>query len=173
MHRTEWMFDGHSLEPHAGRIGELFRRLEIRSALDYGCGKGRQYEGKKLHVQCDWGLMPALYDPGVIRFSTLPNGPFDAVICTDVMEHVPETLVAEVLSRIFSRATKLVYLAISTRLAVKKLPNGENAHCTVKPPEWWMARLSEHLQNQQLEVSFQGNPDEAPVVYSLNEATHV
>ena len=169
MHRRgAWVFDGHSLEPHAQRIGELIRTLGVTSALDYGCGKGRQYEEKRLHELHEWGFKPALYDPGVPGYATLPTQTFDAVICTDVLEHVHESLLPDVLSQIFARGRKLVYLAISTRLAEKRLPNGENAHCTVHDADWWMNTLSTHRSTQHVEVSFQGAKDAAPVVRIMN-----
>ena len=61
----------------------------------------------------------------------------------------------------------MVYLNISIRLAVKKLPNGENAHCTVKQPDWWMNLISKHAMGQLTEVSFQAGSDTQPIVHSL------
>jgi hypothetical protein len=40
-----------------------------------------------------WGVESIrCYDPGYPPFSTLPEGRFDGVICTDVLEHCPEEL---------------------------------------------------------------------------------
>lgn len=166
MHRKRWVFDGQSLNPHAERIGQLLRETHSTTALDFGCGKGLQYQQHRLHEVHDWRLTPSLYDPGVRAFASLPDGPFDAVICTDVLEHVPEVFVDETLHQIFSRSLRLVYLNISTRLAVKKLPNGENAHCTVKAPDWWMNRIQNHVTGQLMEASFQGHPGTTPIVHS-------
>lgn len=168
MHRTRWVFDGQSLTPHAERIGQLLRETNSKTALDFGCGKGLQYKEHRLHQVHHWGLMPSLYDPGLSALATLPDGPFDAVICTDVLEHVPELFVEETLHKIFSRASRMVYLNISIRLAVKKLPNGENAHCTVKQPDWWMNLISKHAMGQLTEVSFQAGSDTQPIVHSLS-----
>ena len=167
MHLTKWVFDGQSLAPHAQRIGQLLRETHSKTALDFGCGKGLQYQQHRLHEVHDWGLMPSLYDPGVKAFAVLPDGPFDAVICTDVLEHIPALFINETLHKIFSRSTRMVYLNISIRLAVKKLPNGENAHCTVKQPEWWMNFVLKHAKGQFVEVSFQGPPDSQPIVHSI------
>ena len=171
MHLRPSMFDGQSLAPHAERIGQLLRQTGSTTALDFGCGKALQYKHHRLHEVHGWGLVPSLYDPGVGALAKLPDGPFDAVICTDVLEHVPEPFVHEVLHDIFSRARRLVYLNISTRLAVKRLPNGENAHCTVHPADWWMHRVREHATRQLLvEASFQGSDGTAPVIHTLSPA---
>jgi hypothetical protein len=34
-----------------------------------------------------------------------------------------------------------VFASIASFPAIKSLPNGENAHCTVRPPEWWAGLL--------------------------------
>ena len=42
-----------------------------------------------------------------------------------------------VIDEMFSLARKFVYANIACYPAVKLLPNGKNAHCTVRPPQWW------------------------------------
>ncbi|HKZ43150.1 MAG TPA: hypothetical protein VJ044_19485, partial [Candidatus Hodarchaeales archaeon] len=59
----------------------------------------------------------------------------------DVLEHVPEEEIDEVLKEIFEYAQKFVFLSISTKLADKKFPDGENVHVCVKPPDWWLEKL--------------------------------
>jgi SAM-dependent methyltransferase len=142
MHENLDMFKGKSLIKHAETIGKLVNALGAESILDYGCGKGHQYHKDKLHEVYFNGIIPELYDIGVPEYSTIPEDKFDAVICTDVMEHIPEEELDEVIKQIYSKANKFVYFGICTRLAEKTLPNGENAHCTVKPLEWWQAKIN-------------------------------
>lgn len=126
-------FNGKSLKKHLKVIQEYLDKLECKTVLDYGCGKAKYHpEG--------WNK----YDPGVKEFDVLPDGKFDAVICTDVLEHVPEEELDETLNTIFSKANKFVYLSISTKPARKTLPNGENAHCTIHDPTWWTKRFPKH-----------------------------
>lgn len=142
MHK-QGKFSGWSLEKHLEDIAKLLEQYECESVLDYGCGKAKYHpEG--------WDK----YEPALEEYSELPNKIYDAVICTDVLEHVPEDELDEVLKNIFTRSTKLVFLSISTRLAKKSLPNGENAHCTVKEPIWWNEKLSQYKTNQTLVVSY-------------------
>jgi len=82
--------------------------------------------------------MPSLYDPAVEQYSVLPEGTFDAVICTDVLEHIEEEDVADVIQEIYSKANKFVYLGISNEPASSYLPDGRNAHVTQKSLDWWV-----------------------------------
>jgi len=144
------MFKGFSLEKHINKITELLKEHGCKSVLDYGCGKAI------LHIRGitkEWGNV-SLYDPAVDEFEKLPEGKFDAVICTDVLEHVPEQELDQTLQIIFSKATKLVCLNISTKEAKKFLPNGINAHVTVRPSEWWLGKLDSYRQGQVMWVNF-------------------
>lgn len=138
MHESdENVFVGKSTFKHNKEIREIITKTNSTLLLDYGCGKGRQYTVHKLHE--NWGVaQPVLYDPAYEPFSKAPEGiNFHGVICTDVLEHIPEEALDEVLGDIFSYANRFVFLNVSTRPAGRLLPNGENAHCTVKPHKWW------------------------------------
>jgi len=123
--------DGGVMLFYTDEINDCILDTKSRSLLDYGCGKANRY------VNNPYPVMPALYDPAIDEYSTLPDGPFDGVFCCDVLEHIPEEEIPDTIHKIYSRATKFVFLAISTNLAYKVLPNGENAHCTIKPVDWW------------------------------------
>jgi hypothetical protein len=68
---------------------------------------------------------------------------YDAIVCTDVMEHIPTRYVQQVLEN-FRRCTRNVcYLAVALfpdRFGPHLL--GEPLHLTVKPPNWWYAKLA-------------------------------
>lgn len=135
MHQRDDLFHGFSVVQYSGHIEQLLKGMGCTTVLDYGCGKGRQYEDGALASK--WGVTVSLYDPGYAPLSAMPGGTFDAVVCTDVLEHVDEQDVGRVLVEIFSKADRAVFLGISCRPAVKVLPNGENAHVTVRDPKWW------------------------------------
>jgi hypothetical protein len=139
-------FDGRSLLPHIGRIKKLVQRTAARTLLDYGCGKGTQYEqqledaeGRRYGSVAEfWGVTQVhRYDPGFAPFSTLPESAFDAVICTDVLEHCPEEDMPWIIGELFHYARSFVYANVACYPAQKRLPSGENAHCTVQPAAWW------------------------------------
>jgi hypothetical protein len=148
----EQVFPGRSLLIHAVAIKEWVDRFEARTILDYGAGKGMQYEwrdlvlsdGRKVqNLQHFWGVESIVrYDPAYLPFSRVPEGRFDAVICTDVLEHCHDADVPWILDELFGYAHKFVFGNIACHPAKAKLPNGENAHCTIRPETWWHERLA-------------------------------
>jgi hypothetical protein len=44
-----------------------------------------------------------------------------------------------ILDEIFSYATRFIFANAACYPALTTLPNGENAHCTLRPAEWWQA----------------------------------
>lgn len=141
-------FMGKSIKAGLPHIVRLVEETKPRRLLDYGCGKGFQYHDLKVHQQ--WGGMkPYLYDVGVHRYSLRPNGAFDGVICTDVMEHIAEADVQAILQDIFSfvperrdGGVSFAFFWIACRPARRKtLPDGRNVHLTVQPPAWWQQQF--------------------------------
>lgn len=150
---AEETFPGHSLPPQAPRIKSLIDQTKAQTLLDYGCGKGQQYELSPIDIpgagQWDsildyWDIAGVhCYDPCYQPFSKLPTGKFDGVISTDVLEHCPQDDVPWIIDEIFGYATRFVFANIACYPARKRLPNGENAHCTIQPKEWWEKILKE------------------------------
>lgn len=124
---------GRSSELKLGYVQrELLHLPQVKRVVDFGCGQSRLI---------DWvgtlnGAEAVRYDPAIPAHSTMPDGPFDAVICTDVMEHVDAPDIPFVLGQIKSLSPN-AYFNISIRPAIEVLPNGENAHTTVQPLAWW------------------------------------
>jgi hypothetical protein len=144
---AERTFPGLSLPQQAGRIKRLVDAAAARNILDYGSGKGRQYELRnvrgtdgRIHesIQDFWDVdFVHCYDPCYEPFSKLPSGRFDGVICTDVLEHCPEEDLAWIVDELFGYAERFVFANVACYPAKKRLPTGENAHCTIKPLAWW------------------------------------
>lgn len=145
--KPEHTFPGLSIKPQLSRIKALIKRTGADTVLDYGCGKGQQYEPREIKGD-DGEVAPSVldywdigevvcYDPCYEPYSKLPQGRFDGVICTDVLEHCPEPDVPWIIDEIFSYATRFVYANVACYPARKRLPNGENAHCTIQPVDWW------------------------------------
>lgn len=134
-------FSGASLEPHIKEIDALINEYDCKTILDYGCGQAKCWEEMKLKLN-PHSKQVTLYDPYVDRYSVKPEGTFDLVICTDVMEHILEEEVGKTLAELLNYTNKVLYLAIATYPANKKFSNGENVHVTIKPKEWWEQMLS-------------------------------
>jgi len=144
---AEQTFDGRSLPRQAPRIKKLIARTGARTVLDYGSGKGRQYLPAGImengvvrwnSMQEYWGVESIrCYDPGHLPFCVLREGRFDGVICTDVLEHCPEDDLPWIVGELFGFARLFVFANVACYPAIKTLPNGENAHCTIRPVEFW------------------------------------
>lgn len=145
------VFKGFSLLPHAETIKGLIDHTGARTVMDYGCGKGQQYKlasielpnGKKFkNVGKYWGVRQiGLYDPGVPAHSKMPAKQFDGVVSTDVLEHCPEEDLPWIMQEMVDKAGRFIFATVALYPASKTLPNGENAHCTIKPPDWWRALI--------------------------------
>jgi len=145
---AENAFAGTSLKKHLHQIRSLLRATQSRTLLDYGSGKGVKYEARDITVKGEraksvqdyWGLDSiTCFDPGYPPFAAVPQGTFDAVICIDVLEHIPDLDLPWMLEEQFRFARKVVFANIASYPASKTLPNGENAHCTIEPASWWRA----------------------------------
>lgn len=125
----------------ADRIACLVDQTRARSLLDWGSGKGYQYLRDRIHER--WGgILPHCYDIGVIQLHDKPEGTFDGVICTDVLEHIKPADVEEVLVELMRYARRFVYMGICCRLAGKHFLDGTNVHLTVRPPAWWRDQVA-------------------------------
>lgn len=113
-------------------INPLIESLNCARVIDYGCGKGAL--GK--FIQASTGIETQFYDPYVPEFSTRPDGRFDLLVNTDVLEHIPENSLLSVLDDMKSFSDHCFFV-ISTRYAEQLLSDGQNAHCTVQPEAWW------------------------------------
>lgn len=61
----------------------------------------------------------------------------DCVVCTDVLEHIFLKDIANLVDELFSLTKKLLVINVACYKAAALLPNGENAHITVRSPDWW------------------------------------
>jgi len=153
---AEKMFDGHSLLPHVDNIHILCQQFKPQSLLDYGAGKGTLYQESDLKtpkgntietIEKHWGIEKVdCYDPGYEQHNKLPTKKYDAVICTDVLEHCSLEDLPWILDEIFGLAERFVYMNIAGYPAFKKLPNGENAHITIRSKTWWQMLLTKIAQ---------------------------
>lgn len=113
------------------------------SVLDYGAGSGALAdELEKLFRQ----ISVTRYDPFAPRWRDgAEPGVHDVVNCSDVMEHVEPQCVENTLKYIAARTRFIATFSIGIEDAEKTLPNGDNAHITLRSPQWWARKLQKHF----------------------------
>jgi hypothetical protein len=135
---------GESLTEYKHAIWDYIEENNINSILDYGCGKASYHKilfnNKKLPGCPKHKINIVGYDPAVEQFAQKPTDHFQMALCIDVMEHVQEDKVDEILQDLFNYADK-VFIVITCYAATQFLEDGRNVHFTVKEPEWWKEKL--------------------------------
>lgn len=140
MANTGLHFRGLSVVQHADQIHQLILDTGSKTLLDWGCGGGDQYrEPHMLHKR--WGVEVKRYDPNFAKFCIKPNKVYDGVICTDVLEHLKENRVDELIGNLFRHARRFVFASVCCRPATKTFGNGRNVHVTIRPFGWWYAKF--------------------------------
>lgn len=136
---------GLSVLQHAAQIGELIRATGTLSVLDWGAGAGDAYR-KPHRVHQRWGVpMPVRYDPAFPKFARSVAGErFDGVICTDVLEHIPEVNLDAAIQTLFGHAQRFVFASVCCRPAEKTFADGTNLHVTLRPLQWWLDTFEDH-----------------------------
>lgn len=140
---------------------KLLRDGGVKSVLDAGCGTGKlmrrlltdcgdefAVHGFDIAANCldpwfddrDDALLTigCLWDPD--DFAT----PYDAILCTDVLEHIPTEHIPAVLANFHRCARRFCYCAIALfpdRFGEELV--GRPLHLTVEEPDWWLARARE------------------------------
>lgn len=174
--RTGNLFGIQHAKKYRYDLRRLFQSLGVRDVLDYG-GGATEWSQKAVPEGGD--LKSFLNLTNVTNFEPARNSIVpevrDAVVCFDVLEHVFVADIAYVLDDIFRHADKLVYLVVACYPAKKKLPNGENAHITLRSASWWRGAL-EMISAQYPDVSYRliaTQNQKPPIVFQLSSANQV
>ena len=160
---------GESLAEYKYQIWDIIKRNKYTNVLDYGCGKAVFHKllfNNNKTPGAPQGINITCYDPAYVPFSKKPEGQFEFIICTDVLEHVQEDKVEEVLADIFSYGNN-VFLTITCYDATQILLNGKNAHYTVKEPDWWKQKLEPY--NGKFMAIFQTKPHRGVEIVNKEE----
>lgn len=120
----------------------LYEKLDIKSVLDYGCGgsdwnKPDFSEGKTAKEYFELEKVNHFEPARNLDEREMS----DCVQSFDVLEHIYINDVPNLLREIFSYSKKLVVINVACYEAAALLPNGENAHITVRHPNWWKGML--------------------------------
>lgn len=156
------MFANGEYGKEAPVIKRLMEKNDCRSLINFGCGNPdaffvKPYIDKTIVEEDDKGnkMSPVhdsvydylgrpyvvMYDPGIEELSEYPTFPGEMVVCTDVLEHVPAQDIPWFLDELFNLTTKVLHVTIHLGPAVTFLPDGRNAHVTVRPRDWWYQQI--------------------------------
>jgi 2-polyprenyl-3-methyl-5-hydroxy-6-metoxy-1,4-benzoquinol methylase len=136
-----------------------------RHALDIGCGNGRLFQqwnaegidghgvdfapnaldkdhpnADKFTLQCLWADALIFGRPGM----------FDLGVCADVMEHIPPERVDDVIRNAATHCALVIF-------QIANYPSRfGDLHLTLRNAEWWLAKLSEFGEVEQLPCAREG-----------------
>ena len=120
---------GYDVVKYQKKIKDLVDRYRATTILDYGCGKGMQYKEPLPYASEDnWqtfneylGVTVYKYDPCVPEHSTLPpvGTKFDGVICTQVLNSIPDDDMPWVRDLLEGYATKFCFVGLNFQREAK------------------------------------------------------
>ena len=129
----------HKFSDHLKKIVEYF---DAKNGLDYGSGGSNLNETKLANGTkfIDYIGLEKIesFEPARNKKNKIKS---DIVLCFDVLEHVFINDVPWVLNDLFEYANKCIVINVACYNAAALLPNGENAHITVRPPSWWLGQI--------------------------------
>ena len=127
---------GYDVVKYQKFIKDLVNRYDAKTILDYGCGKGLQYKeplpyggGPGVELPQDqWqtfdqylGVQVYCYDPCVEGFEQLPppGTKFDGVICTQVLNSIPDDDMSWVRDLLEAYSTKFCFIGLNFQREAK------------------------------------------------------
>lgn len=125
----------------AQRVLDGLNGTRVRTVLDWGAGSQTM---KRALNQLRPDLEVTSYDPAIPGIDVLPAGPFDAVISTDVLEHIPYEEIDAALEQIVGLTGRRGYHYIASGPASLLLPDGRNAHIIQEGSKWWAEKFKQN-----------------------------
>jgi hypothetical protein len=118
----------------APEVKKIFEENKLTSISDYGAGKcNLQKKLIQLGLK-DFDYFP--YDPVFPEYGSPKKA--DLVCCIDVLEHIEEFFIENVINELRNITDKLAYFTIALKPAGKILKDGRNAHILLRSEDWWL-----------------------------------
>lgn len=132
---------------YAPLVGRIFSLIGGKSIADYGAGKCNLQKGLKALGLENFQYFP--YDPVFPDYGEPREA--DLVCCIDVLEHVEDEYIDNVIGELARITTNYGFFTIATGPAKKFLADGRNAHLTQKPTSWWLPKFLHAFNIEQLQ----------------------
>lgn len=121
--------------------------LNPRFVIDFGCGRNEYVRELRRSGVDGLGIdfaMPGADLNWSMHATPLRSGIADVVVSFDALEHLLEPDVPRTLAEMRRVATADATMIFSIAYRPSKITvDGENLHPTVRPKEWWLARIAE------------------------------
>jgi len=138
------VFNSFELRPYRNDIKKLIYDYNILSVLDYGSG-GADWFSSGFDPETNQSAFEFFNLETLCRYEPArgidERQLVDCVISFDVLEHIFIFDVASVLRDMLKNCRKLLILNVACYPANATLPNGENAHITIRSPEYWKGMI--------------------------------
>ena len=131
----------------ASSVKKIIKDAKLSSISDYGAGKKNLQKTLNNLGLNNFQYYP--YDPAFPEYG--PPKEADLVCCIDVLEHIEEIFLDNVLNDLKKITKKLGFFTIHTGPAVKILEDGRNAHLIQKPPSWWLPKMCSKFEIKHLQ----------------------
>lgn len=143
-HKGSQFSRGTALLKHIPELTRLTKLLGCKDALDFGCGKAWFWKLPHWKAIFDNELRSIkLYDPAIPEHDELPEGRYDLVLCTDVLEHVHPEETDDFLKTLFLYTRRCLFINVSTVPAKKTFDDGTNLHINLRTKDQWQKKIYE------------------------------
>ena len=136
--KVENAYNDFELQKFRNICKEHISHPSIKTVLDYG-GGGSDWD-KEGFEPSNGASAKQFFDVNTVTTfeparNQMDKKHSDCVVCMDVLEHIFLTDIANLVDELFSLTKKLLVINVACYKAAALLPNGENAHTTVRRPD--------------------------------------
>jgi len=138
----------------------IISNLKPKSLLDVGCGggqfvdfcKSQNVDARGVDIASPYDIVAPAHD------IPLEDKSVEYLTAFDMLEHLVEEEVDEVLQEFVRLTTKGFIFTIAYKQSVGKGVDGELLHPTIKPESWWVDKIIQH-SGMKVEIIKQGVKD--------------
>ena len=138
--RKESVYNDFQLRKFRHICKDQISNKKIKTVLDYG-GGGSDWDAPDFEPETNQSAKQFFQIQRVLTFEParglIEKRKADCVVCIDVLEHIFIEDIPKVVGELFSLSKKLLIVNVACYEAAALLPNGENAHITVRGADWW------------------------------------